>query len=206
MKNPGLIILIVMVSTMTFGQENTQSESVLTEKVKDEYFLRHSVGSSLFMAFNFFEDPADYYQLSYGYQLTDKDKIFIEAITWKYSEPLGTYGYSKEMYPGMVRSYGIGVGYQRLLWKNLFTSVVATPFLQQYHDKDNEKIQNGFMLYFQCLMGYRFEFFKNHFYIEPAVALKYWPINTNLPQPYADIEKGTPKHIFEPSLNFGFRF
>ena len=29
---------------------------------------------------------------------------------------------------------------------------------------------------------------------------------SNFPEAFADIEEGAPKHIFEPSLNFGFKF
>jgi hypothetical protein len=42
-----------------------------------------------------FSDPADYYLLTYGYQKTQKDRIFVEFNTWKYNEPLGIYGNSK---------------------------------------------------------------------------------------------------------------
>ncbi len=200
------LIFILSVS-LAFSQDITQTESVSVQTEKQEIFRRHHIGSSLFVSFNYFvEDPADYYQLSYGYHLTQKDVFKVEAITWKYSEPLGTYDNSKEFYPGKVRAYGIGVGYQRFHWKNLFTTIVATPFLQQFYDKDNKKIQKGFQLYFQLILGYRFEFFKKRLFVEPAYALKYWPVNTNFPKSFADIERGTPKHIFEPSLNFGFRF
>ena len=77
---------------------------------------------------------------------------------------------------------------------------------KQYFDEQGTKIQNGFQLYLQLAVGYRFELFKERFYVEPAYALKYWPIDTNLPADFAAIEEGTPNTIFEPSLNFGFRF
>ena len=152
------------------------------------------------------DESPDYYLLTYGYRLTKKDRIFAEFNTWQYSEPLGTYGKSEEFYPGFVRSFGIGFGYQRFLWKGVFTTVSATPFLKQYHDINDKKTQKGFQLYLQLIAGYRFEFFKERFYIEPAYALKYWPIDTNFPADFAKIEEGKPKYILEPSLNFGFRF
>ena len=91
------------------------------------------------------------------------------------------------MFPGKVRAYGIGMVYQRFHWKNSFTSVVATPFLQ-------------------FILGYCFEFFNKRLYFEPAYALKYWPVNTNFPKAFAQIERGASKHTFEPSINFGFKF
>jgi hypothetical protein len=190
-------LVIAMFTTMAFCQ---------TEK-KDSTFRPHSIGSSLFLLGNFAPgDPVYFFQLNYGYQLTQKDFIIVEAITWTYYEPLGTYGSSKEFYPGKVRAYGIGAGYQRFLWKNLYTTVEPTFFLQQFYDTDNKKIQKGFQLYLQFILGYRFEFFKKRLFVEPAYALKYWPVNTNFPASFAAIESGAPKYKFEPSLNFGFRF
>jgi hypothetical protein len=173
---------------------------------KDSAFRRHFVGSSLFSLLNLAPDPADFYQLDYGYFLTTKDAIIIEAITWKYSEPLGTYPNSKELYPGKVRAYGAGLGYQRFLWKNLFMTVEPTFFLQQFYDTDSKKIQKGFQLYLQLILGYRFEFFKKRLFVEPAYALKYWPVNTNFPASFAAIESGAPKYKFEPGLHFGIKF
>ena len=190
-------LAIAVFSTIAFCQ---------TEK-KDSTFRRHSVGSSLFLLGNFGSgDPVSFFQLNYGYRLTQKDNIIAEAITWTYYEPLGTYGSSEELYPGKVRAYGIGLGYQRFLWKNLFTTIEPTFFLQQFYDTNNKKIQKGFQLYLQFILGYRFEFFKKRLFVEPAFAIKYWPVNTNFPASFAEIESGAPKYKCEPGLNFGFRF
>ncbi len=165
------------------------------------------IGSSLFLLGNFAEgDPPYYGQLNVGYHLTEKDVLSVEAITWMYYGPLGSYESSDEKYPGKVRAYGIGVAYQRFLWKNLYSSVHATPFLQQFFDEDDNNIQHGFQLYLQAPLGYRVEFFNQRWFIEPAVAFKYWPINTNFPVSFKEIEQGEPDYIFEPSLHFGFRF
>jgi len=190
-------LVIAIFSTMAFCQ---------TEK-KDPNFRRHFIGSSLFSLLNLAPDPGDFYQLEYGYLLTTKDAILVEATTWKYHAPVGVpFGSSVESYPGYVRAYGVGLGYQRFLWKNLYTTVEPTFFLQQFYDTDNEKIQKGFQLYLQFILGYRFEFFKKRLFVEPAYALKYWPVNTNFPASFAAIESGAHKYRFEPSLNFGFRF
>lgn len=199
MKKLSLTVLVcLMLMASVFG--NTTIEE------KEIEFKRHSIGSSLFMAFNFLEDPADYYLLNYGYMLNEKSKVFVEAYTWKYPEPMGTYGSSKEMYPGEIRAFGIGVGYQRLLWKNLFFQIQATPMLKHYNDENGDKIQNGFLLYTQTGIGYKFEFFNDKWYLESAWLLKYWPIDTNFPKSFEEIEDGAPKYIFEPALNFGFSF
>ena len=189
------LFLIITFAAASFAQES-------------EPKYRHSLGSSLFMLGNLSSDSPDYFLLTYGYRLTKKDRVFAEFNTWKYKQPLGqgVYNKSDEFYPGFVRAWGVGFGYQRFFWKGLYSTVSATPFLTQYFDEDNNKIQKGFQLYLQLHAGYRFKFFNERLYIEPAIALKYWPVDTNYPNAFAEIEKGTPKYIFEPSLNFGIRF
>jgi hypothetical protein len=189
-------LVIAMFSTMAFCKK---------EK-RDSTFRRQWIGSSFLVLANFLPDPPSFYQLNYGYMVTKKDAIIAEAITWTYSEPLGTYPDSKELYPGKVGAYGIGLGYQRFVWKKLYATVEPTLFLQQFYDMDNKKIQKGFQLYLQFILGYRFEFFKKRLFIEPAYAIKYWPVNTNFPASFAAIESGAPKYKCEPSLNFGFSF
>jgi hypothetical protein len=188
-------LMLALFTTMVYCQ---------AEK-RDTDFRRYSVGSTLFLLGNI-KDSVSYFQLNFGYRLTPKDNIIAEAITWTYYEPLGTYGSSDEFYPGKVKAYGLGLGYQRFLWKNLFTTAEPTFFLQQFYGSDNKNIQNGFQLYLQFILGYRFEFFKKRIFVEPAYALKYWPVNTNFPESFEVVEKGAPKYKFEPGLNFGIRF
>lgn len=199
-------IYLIISAAILFGQNDSDSASASTKYKKQEVEFRHSVGASLFMILNFFPDPADYYLLTYGYRLSQQDRVFVEFNSWKYSEPLGTYGNSEEFYPGYVRAFGIGIGYQRFLWKGVYMTAQGTPFLKHFYNANREKMQNGFQLYLQLAAGYRFEFFNKHLYVEPAYALKYWPVDNNFPASFAEIEEGAPKYIFEPSLNFGFRF
>ena len=199
------VIILMLPLTFVFGQEQSSSAYSKSNST-DKTTYKHSLGASFFMLGNFLEESPDYYLLTYGYRFTKKDRFFVEFNTWKYSEPLGTYGKSEEFYPGYVRALGVGIGYQRFHWKWGFTTIEATSFMKQYHDVSDNKIQKGFQLYLQLVAGYRFNFFKDRFYIEPAYAFKYWPIDTNYPEGFSKIEKGTPKFIFEPSLNFGFKF
>jgi hypothetical protein len=207
LKRTVLTVIIALSATLAFSHDFSKIDSASVQTEKLDINRRHSIGSSLFMLGNFAPgDPVWFFQLNYGYRLTPKDNIIAEAITWTYYEPLGTYGSSEEFYPGKVRACGVGLGYQRFLWNNLYTTVEPTFFLQQFYDTDNKKIQKGFQLYLQFILGYRFEFLKKRMFIEPAYALKYWPVNTNFPASFAAIEIGVPKYKFEPSLNFGFRF
>ena len=174
--------------------------------------LRHSIGSTVFMLGNLLPEPPQFYQLNYGYKLTEKDLLVVEAITWTYKAPLGIpYGPSfdspDEEYPGKIRGYGIGVGYQRFHWRNMYTTVQAAPFLQHFLDEDTEKIQNGFQLFLQLRVGYRFEFFNDRFFIEPSLVCNYWPVNTNFPKDFEEVEKEWPNYFLpEPGLHFGYKF
>lgn len=207
MKKFSLTLLFCITCTsLVFSQGLKHQKQNSTETEKPELTYRHSIGASLFMITNLLPDPADYYLLTYGYRLTQKDRIFAEFNTWKYAEPLGTYGDSEELYPGFVRAFGVGAGYQRFHWKGLFTTIQTTAFLKQYYNAEDTKTQKGFQLYMQLAAGYRFEFFKERLYVEPAYVLKYWPVDTNFPTDFAKIEEGAPKYIFEPSLNVGIRF
>lgn len=206
LKRTLLSTVLSLILALAFGQDQTKKDSISSQNSNEELNYKHSIGASLFMVTNFFPDPADYYLLTYGYQLTPKDRIFTEFNTWKYSEPIGTYENSEEYYPGYTRCMGIGLGYQRFILKGAFATVQGTSFLKHYIDENDKKIQNGFQLYLQFAVGYRFEFFKKRLYVEPAWALKYWPVDTNFPESFAVIEEGAPIHIFEPSLNFGFKF
>jgi hypothetical protein len=189
-------------------QARTQADSVSTQIEKQKPDGRHSFGSSLFLLGNLAPgDPPYFFLMNYGYRLGRKDAIILEAKTWTYYEPLGTYGSSDEMYPGKVRAYGVGIGFQRFYWKRLYSTVQATPFLQQFYDEADKKIQSGFQLYLQLRIGYRFLFFKQRWFIEPAVVFNYWPINTNFPESFKQVEDGAPDYfLFEPGLHFGFRF
>ncbi len=160
-----LIIGFILITTLAFGQDLVQTE-------KQDFERRHSIGSTLFLVGNFAPgDPPNFYQLNYGYRLNQKSNIVVEAITWTVYEPIGTYESSDELYPGKLRSYGIGIGYQRFWWKNSYSTVQATPFLLQFIDSENEEIQKGFQLYLQLRLGYRFEFFKKHLMLVISMAI-----------------------------------
>ena len=196
-----LIIGFILITTLAFGQDLVQTE-------KQDFERRHSIGSTLFLVGNFAPgDPPNFYQLNYGYRLNQKSNIVVEAITWTVYEPIGTYESSDELYPGKLRSYGIGIGYQRFWWKNSYSTVQATPFLLQFIDSENEEIQKGFQLYLQMRLGYRFEFFQNSWFLEPSIAFNYWPIYTNFPTDFEEVEDGAPNYfLFEPGLHFGYQF
>ncbi len=118
----------------------------------DPAFRRLIVGSSTFVPRRLFSGRPSLYQLNLGYRLTRTDAISLEAITWTYPEPLGIprgpKKYSKlEEYPGRVRGSGVGVAYQRLLWKGLYSLAHAAQLWQRYSDTSGRKIPDGFQLF-----------------------------------------------------------
>ncbi len=172
---------------------------------------KHFVSTSLFMLANLLplDDPPHFYQLNYGYRVTPKDALIVEAITWRYQAPLGIpYGTHQgdpdEAFPGHVRDVGVGLAYQRFIWKGVYSALHATPFVQTYFDARGEKIQTGFQLFMTLRFGYSFRLFDDRIFLEPSVAFTYWPVNTNLPASFQKQEDKWPNYfLFEPGLNLG---
>lgn len=181
----------------------------------DSTYRRFFVGSSLFMLANLnTSDPnrPDFVQLNVGYRITPKDVVSLEAITWKYGWPLGIpYGRDQtapgQKYPGYVRSFGLAVTYQRFWWKGAYTAIHALNALQRYVGTDNQPIQNGYQLFMTYRLGYHVPLLRNRFFIEPSVAMTHWPINTNVPESFARLERKWNNYfLFEPGLHFGVKF
>lgn len=201
--------LSLLVIALVFTKANSQTQQ------QDSTYKKFFVGSTLFMLGNLIPDdpnPPDFVQLNFGYRITPKDVISIEAKTWKYAWPLGIpYGTlfqsHEEKYPGYIRAFGIALVYQRFLWKGAYAAVHAMNALQRYVDEDNIKIQNGYQLFMTYRLGYHFELFKNRFFIEPSVAITHWPIKTNVPESFAVLESKWPNYfLFEPGFHFGIKF
>ena len=181
----------------------------------DSTYRRFFVGSSLFMLANLnTSDPnrPDFVQLNLGYRITPKDVVAVEVKTWKYAWPLGIpHGKAslapEEKYPGYVRSFGVAFAYQRFWWKGAYTAVHAMNALQQYVGNDNSKIQNGYQLFMTYRLGYHVPLLRNRFFIEPSIAMTHWPINTNVPESFARLERKWNNYfLFEPGLHFGIKF
>lgn len=182
---------------------------------QDSTYNKYFIGSTFFILGNFIPDDPnrpDFMQLNFGYRLTPKDVISVEAKSWKYAWPLGIpYGSSfqspEEKYPGYVREFGLAFVYQRFYWKGFYSAIHAMNTLQKYVDEDNKKIQNGYQLFLTGRLGYHFKFFKNRFFVEPSVAITYWPVNTSVPESFAKIESRWPNYfLLEPGLHFGIKF
>lgn len=113
-----------------------------------------------------------------------------------------------EFYPGHVRESGIGITYQRMLWKGLFATVEVLPQFKTYLDEDNNKVGDGFKLYNSYHLGYHFAFGKEkRFFIEPQVHCQHWMFDTNTPEAFETLDdKWRDYFLFEPNLYFGIKF
>jgi len=178
----------------------------------DETPKKHFVSSSFFMLFNLLPNPPSFYQLNYGYRFSPKDALIVEAITWKYNAPLGipygpSYEQPEERFPGYARDYGVGLAYQRFLYKGFYSMSHAMPFYQEYRNPDKGKIGTGFMLFLTQRFGYHVKLFNNQLFVEPSVAITHWPINTNMPESFQKLEnKWNNYFLFEPGLHVGIKF
>jgi hypothetical protein len=218
MKNKNLLAfagMLLITSSSAFGRKSIdtipESQTTKQQCMQRRYFI----GSSFFMLGNLIPDdpnPPDFVQLNFGYRITPEDVISIEAKTWKYAWPLGiAYGKSfqapEEKFPGYIRDFGVGLVYQRFLWKGAYASVDAMNAFERYVDEKNKFIQNGYQLFMTYRLGYHFQLIKNRFFLEPSVAITHWPIKTNVPESFAQMEDKWPRYfLFEPGLHFGINF
>ena len=207
MKHGPVIVLLVL--TCSAAGVRAQGTSVPASSTSWPWY----VGTSLFTLANLAEDdqPPHFYQVNIGYKLTPKDRLSVEAITWRYYHPLGIpWGESRESadkaYPGHVREFGVGVEYQRVLTKGFYSSISAIPFFRRYYDTQNEKIGNGLQLYLTARAGYHVGL-SDRLFLEPSIAFNYWPISTNVPDAFAAQDERWPSYFLaEPGLNVGFTF
>ncbi len=200
-----------LVTIMLFSILNSAFSQTTEKEPIDRKFY---IGSTFFMLGNFAPtNKPDFAQLNFGYRITPENVVALEVKTWKYAWPLGIpYGDDFEApefeYPGYIREFGFALVYQRFWWKGLYSSVHAMSAFQKYVDENDRKIQNGYQLFMTYrLVGYHFELFKNRLFIEPSIAITHWPINTNTPESFKEMEKDWNNYfLFEPGLHFGVNF
>lgn len=213
MKTVVAVFWVALFSNQAFSQNASQTAmSSIKSSVADRKF---SVSTPYLTFANFGSEKTNthHYEFHFGYKLTPKDKIGIKIATWKLFAPMGIQLWDplflneSEFFPGRLRESGLGVTYQRMLWKGLFTSLEILPLWKTYLDENDKKIGNGFKLYTTYHLGYHISLFKGRLYIEPQIHCNYWPIDTKIPQGFKEKESKWNNYLlFEPNLYIGVNF
>jgi hypothetical protein len=207
------LLLVLAMSAAVVANAFSQTKKSSAEDSGSNY--KYSVSTTYLTFLNFEDENTNlhHYEFHVGYRLTPEDKISIKLATWKMVAPMGMPMLEqlkfdeKNFYAGRLRETGIGVTYQRMIWKGLFATVEVLPQLKTYLDENDKKIGNGFKLYTSYHLGYHISFFKNRVYIEPQIHCQYWPINTNVPQAFKDLDDKWNKYfLFEPNIYIGVNF
>lgn len=206
-------LVIAVFTTLAFSQNLPKTGSVKVKDTVPNY--KFSVSTTWLSFANFGKEATNthHYELHFKYRITPKDKIGIKVATWKLFAPMGIPLWDpllmkeSEFYPGRLRESGIGVTYQRMIWKGLFATVEILPQLKTYLDENDNTIGNGFKLYTSYHLGYHISLFKGKMFIEPQIHCQYWPINTNTPQAFKEKDNEWNNYfLFEPNLYIGVNF
>ena len=207
MQKKKLFIGFVLMMTSTF-QLKAQYSKI------DSTYKKYYIGGSLFLLGNFSKlNPPGFAQLNVGYRITRRDVLSLELITWKHAWPLGinpfynkSYGKPEEKFPGYIREFGIGLAYQRYLWKSLYVAIHAMPMWQTYKNENGDKVDNGFIIFNTYRIGYHIKLLRDNFFIEPSIGIAGRAYYTEMPSGFREKDDKWPKWTPEPGLHFGFNF
>lgn len=154
-----------------------------------------------------------FYELHLGKKIDKKNKIGVKLARVKPFQPLGIQAWdldlnsNSEWFNGRIEEYGIGAFYQYNIWKGLYASVEAVPYLKVFLDENDQKIENGFRFYTSYHLGYHISLFNNRIFIEPQIHCNYWPINSKGPKGFREqTEKHNNFFLFEPNIYIGVNF
>jgi hypothetical protein len=202
------VLAFALIFTKVFGQNLAQ-----TNKYKPEHKFLVCTSYLTFTNFGPEKTNTHHYEFHFMYKPTAKDRVGIKVATWKLFAPMGIqlwdplFRDESEFFPGRLKETGVGVTYQRLLWKGLFAQVEVLPLWKTYLDTDKNKIDDGFKLYTSYHVGYHLSFFRDRFYIEPQIHCNYWPIDSKAPQSFeAKESKWSNYFLLEPNLYLGVKF
>lgn len=149
-------------------------------------------------------------------ELDARNIIGVKFATWRLFQPMGIQWWDglvdkidseTEFYPGYLRETGLGISYQRMLWKGLFATVEVLPQYKTYLDLNDQKIANGFKLYTSYHIGYHLAFGKRkRIFVEPQIHCQNWMIDTNTPTEFKQLDnKWKSYFLFEPNLYVGIK-
>jgi len=204
--------MIALFTTLAFSQNLQKTTGVTAKGTVPSY--KFSVSTTYFTFINFGPTSVSMYEFHFGYKITPKDRVEIKVATWRLFEPMGIpmldplLQKESEWYPGKIRESGIGITYQRFLWKGLYTQIEILPLWKIYLDENKKKIGDGFKLYTSYHLGYHIPLFKNRLFLEPQIHCNYWPIDSEGPQGFEEKENKWKNNyfLFEPNIFIGIKF
>ena len=215
LKKHFYILIFLLIVQQSFAQPNKQ-----TEKIK-EFPYRFRLSSPVITLSNIGKwnerVSTQHIEFHFKYDLDSKNILGVKFATWRLFQPMGILWWDglldkidseSEFYPGYLRETGLGISYQRMLWKGLFATVEVLPQLKTYLDENNSKIGNGFKLYTSYHIGYHIPLFKNkRIFIEPQIHCQNWVIDTNTPSEFKELDNKWKNYfLFEPNLYLGVNF
>ncbi len=210
-----IILCLTLFTLNGFAQQNTTSpkpnENDLKYRVSFPGIILGNIGKGGERT------NTQHFELHIKHELDTKNIIGVKLATWRLFQPMGIQWWDgltdkidseTEFYPGYLRETGIGITYQRMLWRGLFASVEVLPLHKTYLDLDNKKIANGFKLYNSYHIGYHFAFGKKkQFFIEPQFHCNVWHFDTNTPESFKQLDNQWDSYfLFEPNLYIGIKF
>ena len=149
--------------------------------------------------------------------LDNKNIIGLKFASWRLFQPMGIQWWDglldkldteSEFYSGYVYERGIGITYQRMLWKGLFATVEVLPQFQTYKDLNDNKVGSDFKLYNSYHIGYHISIGKKkRFFIEPQIHCQHWMFDNNAPAGFKELDDQWKNYfLFEPNIYIGMNF
>ena len=205
------VLVLIVHSSFSQSSQETPNDSTLLYRIR--------VSTTWLSFANFGEEKTNtqHYEVHLKYSLTSKDIVGVKFATWSLFQPMGILWWDglldkleseSEFYPGRLREIGLGVTYQRMVWKGLFVTIEILPQFKTYLDENNTRIGNGFKLYTSYHIGYHIPLFeKKNIFIEPQIHFQNWMIDTNTPSEFKSLDdKWRNYFLFEPNLYIGIKF
>ncbi len=215
MKNL-LIIVFTLVSISAFAQTNSSTDKEDEVAYKWQVSMPYIVPDEIIYGYDK-RTSIQMVELHVKRNLDNKNIVGVKFATWRLFQPMGILWWEglldkiesgSDYYDGYLRETGIGISYQRMLWKGLFGSIEVLPQIQTYTDLDGNKIKNGFKVYNSYHLGYHFTIGKKkRFFIEPQVHVNQWMFDNNSPEGFKEFDdKYGNVFLFEPNIYLGWNF
>ena len=210
-------ILLIFCTLSAFAQTNSTESDETEVSSKWRVSMPYFVPESLILSSWNDHTSTQHIELHVKRNLDNKNIIGVKFAHFRLFQPMGITWWDglldkietkSEYYPGHVRTIGLGLSYQRMLWKGLFATAEVLPQMLTYLDENADKIGNGFKLYTSYHLGYHIAFGKKkHFFIEPQINCMLWTSDNNAPNGFKQLnDKWRNYFLLEPQIYLGWNF